>query len=377
MCAPATRASARFQAQLPSADVRVTRPRPASSADVARLAGVSRATVSAVVNGNKFVTASTRERVVQAIALLEYRPDAIARSLKISRTNTIGLILPSIESPFWPPVARAAESLLRERGYRLFLTNTDEDSAVADMAVESLLETRVDGAIAAPPAGVRRRPFEAFVATGRPLVFIERAISEIDADCVMVDDVRGGYLAARHLLNLGHHRIGVVAMPLGVSSASRRVAGIRQALVEAGLTLPDDLVAQAHFSERDGLDAMLRLLARQPRPDAIVACSLRLTTGAFAGIHRAGLRVPDDVAIVGYDEMPWAILCDPPLTVVQQPTRELGRVAARLLLSRLDGSPPTAPVTEVLQPRLLVRRSCGANAADPAFLEFEADPWDN
>jgi DNA-binding LacI/PurR family transcriptional regulator len=104
---------------------------------------------------------------------------------------------------------------------------------------------------------------------------------------------------------------------------------------------------------------------------------VRTTTGAFAGIHRAGLRVPDDVAIVGYDEMPWAILCDPPLTVVQQPTRELGRVAARLLLSRLDGSPPSAPVTEVLQPRLLVRRSCGANAADPAFLEFEADPWDN
>lgn len=353
----------------------MTRPRPASSADVARLAGVSRATVSAVVNANKFVTASTRERVLQAIALLEYRPDAIARSLKISRTNTIGLILPSIESPFWPPVARAVESPLREHGYRLFLTNTDEDSAVADLAIESFLESRVDGAIAAPPAGVRRRPYEAFVATGRPLVFIERAIPEIDADCVMVDDVYGGYLAAQHLLRLGHRRIGVVVMSLRVSSASRRVAGVRQALVEAGLMLPDDLVAEAQFSERDGLEATLGLLARQPRPDAIVACSLRLTTGALAAIRRAGLRVPDDMAIVGYDQMPWAILCDPPLTVVQQPTRELGRVAARLLLSRLDGSLPPAPVTELLQPRLLVRRSCGAPVSDPAFLEFEADRW--
>jgi len=355
----------------------VTRPRPASSADVARLAGVSRATVSAVINANKFVTGATRERVLQAIALLEYRPDAIARSLKISRTNTIGLILPSIESPFWPPVARAVEYPLRERGYRLFLTNTDEDSAVADVAMESFLETRVDGAIAAPPAGVRRRPYEAFVATGRPLVFIERAIADVDADCVMVDDVYGGYLAARHLLDLGHRRIGVVAMPLGLSSANRRVAGIRQALIEAGLPLPDDLVAEAHFSERDGMDATRRLLARQPRPDAIVACSLRLTTGAFAGIHRAGLRVPDDVAIVGYDEMPWATLCNPPLTVIQQPTRELGRVAARLLLNRLNGSPPPAPVTEVLQPRLLVRRSCGASVVDAAFHNFEADWWDN
>jgi LacI family transcriptional regulator len=355
----------------------VRRRRPPSSTDVARLAGVSRATVSAVVNANKFVTPTTRERVLEAIAALDYRPDAIARSLKISRTNTIGFILPSIESPFWPPVARAAESRLRERGYRMFLANTDENSAVADVAIESFLDSRVDGAIAAPPAGVRRRSYEAFLTSGRPLVFIERAVEDVDADRVMVDDVRGGYLAARHLLELGHRRLAVVAMPLRVSSAARRVAGIRQALVEAGLTLPDNLVGEAQFSEREGLNATLSLLARQPRPDAIVACSLRLTTGALAGIHRAGLRAPDDVAIVGYDEMSWAILCDPPLTVVQQPTRELGRVAARLLLSRLDGAQPPTPVTEVLEPRLLVRRSCGATATDPHLLELETEQADD
>jgi DNA-binding LacI/PurR family transcriptional regulator len=348
----------------------VTRARPPSSADVARLAGVSRATVSAVVNSNKFVTASTRERVVRAIAALDYRPDAIARSLKISRTNTVGLILPSIESPFWPPVARAAESRLRERGYRLFLANTDEDSTAADLAMESFIDSRFDGAIAAPPAGVKRRPYEAFVATGRALVFIERPIPEVDADCVMVDNVRGGYLAARHLLELGHRRIGVVAIPLRVASASARVAGIRQALLEAGLILTDELVVEAEFSERSGLEATLALLALEPRPDAIVACSLRLTTGALGAIHRARLRVPEDVALVGYDEMPWTTLCDPPLTVVQQPSRELGRVAATLLLSRLDGSPPATPVTEVLEPRLVVRRSSGSTQVEGAALEF-------
>ena len=336
--------------------------RPANSADVARLAGVSRATVSAVVNGNKFVTSSTRERVLRAIARLAYRPDAIARSLRTSRTNTVGLILPSIESPFWPPVARAAEQDLRQNGYRLYVANTDEISADSDSAIEMFLGTRVDGAIAAPPAGVRRQPYEAYVNSGRPLVFIERAVDEVKADCVFVDDVRGGYLAAHHLVGLGHRTIGVIAMPLAISACKRRVEGIRQALREANLTLADDLLAAGNFSEQEAFAAAKRMLALQSRPDALVACSLRLTTGALAALHASGLRVPDDVALVGYDEMPWTILCDPPLTVIQQPARELGHTAAALLLSRLDGSRSNGPVTEILQPRLLVRRSSGAQS---------------
>lgn len=349
------------------------RPPSVSSADVARLAGVSRATVSAVVNGNKFVTAATRERVLRAIASLDYRPDAIARSLRISRTNTIGLIMPSIESPFWPPVARAAEQELRQHDYRLYIANTDEVSSAADSAMEMFLETRVDGAMAAPPAGVRRRPYEAYVSSGRPLVFIERVVADVEADCVLVDDLHGGYLAARHLIGLGHQTIGIIALPLGVSAANRRVDGIWQALREAGLAPADDMLEVAHFSEQEGFAAARRLLARQPRPDALVACSLRLTTGALAALHANQLRVPEDVALVGYDEMPWTLLCQPALTVVQQPARELGRTAAALLLSRLDGSRATGPVTELLQPRLLVRRSCGAQPDTPlSFAEFES-----
>jgi DNA-binding LacI/PurR family transcriptional regulator len=162
-------------------------------------------------------------------------------------------------------------------------------------------------------------------------------------------------------------------MPLGVSASSRRVDGIRQALREAGLTLADDLLEVGNFSEQEGFAAARHLLARRPRPDALVACSLRLTTGALAALHASQLRVPDDVALVGYDEMPWTLLCKPPLTVVQQPARELGRTAATLLLSRLDGSRSTGPVTEILQPRLLVRRSCGAQPDSTlTFGEFEA-----
>jgi DNA-binding LacI/PurR family transcriptional regulator len=241
--------------------------------------------------------------------------------------------------------------------------------------MEMFLETRVDGVIAAPPPGVRRRPYEAYVNTGRPLVFIERAIPGIDADCVKVDDLAGGCLAAKHLLELGHRRIAVVAMPLDMSASSDRVAGARRALSEAGLPLDDDLVAVAQYTEQEGYAAARRLLAHEPRPDALVACSLRLTTGALAAIRRAGLRIPDDIALVGYDEMPWALLCDPPLTLIQQPTRELGRRAADLLLGRLGGARSNERVTEVMQPRLLVRRSCGASGEDGLdFFEPEQEP---
>ena len=210
--------------------------------------------------------------------------------------------------------------------------------------------------------------------TGRPLVFIERAIPGIEADVVKVDDVVGGCLAAKHLIQLGHRRIGVVAMPLAMAPSSDRVAGVRRALREAGLTLDEDMIAVAQFSEQEGFAAARRLLMHQPRPDALVACSLRLTTGVPAAIRRAELRVPDDVALVGYDDLPWALLCNPPLTVIEQPTRERGRIAAGLLLSRLSGARSNGPVTEVLEPRLLVRQSCGAQSGDGLeFFEPDAE----
>jgi len=198
-------------------------------------------------------------------------------------------------------------------------------------------------------------------------VFIERAVPDVEADRVMVDDVRGGYLAAQHLAALGHKRIGVIAMPLTISSAAGRVEGVRQALIDAGLRLTEGMISIAEFSEREGFRAAQRLLNQQPRPDAIVASSLRLTTGAFAAVQAARLRMPEDVALVGYDEMAWARLCAPPLTVVKQPARALGRTAAALLLSRLDGTRTGGPVTEVLEPTLLVRRSCGAEGYEPSL----------
>jgi LacI family transcriptional regulator, galactose operon repressor len=352
----------------------MARPRPPTSADVARLAGVSRATVSAVINGTKPVSPATVERVAQAIATLDYQPDFNARGLKSSRTRTVGMLLPSITSPFWPPVVRAVDDHLRTAGCQLLLANTDENHYIANDAIESFLGSRVDGVIAAPPAGVRERPYFGFVENAHPLVFIERSMPGIRTDCVMVDDEEGGYMAAEHLIRLGHRKIAVIAMPLDIASSARRVAGIRRALVAHGLALADNMLAIGQFSDQAGYECMRLLLEVSSDAFAVIACSLRLTTGALALIRDRGLRVPEDVAIVGWDEMPWATLCTPQLTVVAQPAVELGHTAADLLLRQLEhhyaGLPLPEPRTVTFQPRLLVRHSCGATGEPaPRMLE--------
>ncbi len=305
------------------------------SDDVARLAGVSRATVSAVVNGNKFVSDDLRERVERAIAQLGYRPDGIARSLKSSRTATIGLVIPSIESHFWAPVVRGAEAVLSESGYRLVL------------------------ALIAPPAGSQRRHYDAYLASGRPLVCIERTVPGVESDYVGVDGRAGGHAAATHLLNLGRSRLAVLTLPLDVSASRERVQGVREALQQRHMTLDDEQVAVG-MSEGEGFAAAQQLLQREPRPDALIVAGLRMTIGAFAAVREAGLRIPEDVALIGYDETPWASVLTPPLTVVRQPARELGRIAAEMLLRRLREGAEEGPQSVVLQPELLVRGSCGA-----------------
>jgi DNA-binding LacI/PurR family transcriptional regulator len=332
--------------------------KPPRSDDVARLAGVSRATVSAVVNGNKYVSDDLRVRVEQAIAQLGYRPHGIARSLKSSRTATIGLVIPSIESHFWAPVVRGAEAVFAEAGYRLVLANTDEEGARAEAALEGLLEHQVDGVLIAPPAGSKRRHYEAYLASGRPLVFIERTVPGVEADYVGVDGRAGGQAAAAHLLNLGRRRLAILTLPLDVSASRERVQGVRSALQAVHLTLSDDQIVVG-LSEREGFAAAQGLLQREPRPDALIVAGLRMTIGAFAAVREANLRIPDDIALIGYDETPWASLLTPPLTVVRQPARDLGRLGAEILLRRLQGEVEEWPQSIVLQPELLVRGSCG------------------
>ncbi len=334
------------------------------SDDVARLAGVSRATVSAVVNGNKYVSDDLRTRVEQAIAQLGYRPHGIARSLKSSRTATIGVIIPSIESHFWAPVVRGAEAVFAEAGYRVVLANTDEEGPRAEAALEGLLEHQVDGVLIAPPAGSKRQHYAAYLASGRPLVCIERTVPGVEADYVGVDGRAGGYSAAAHLLSLGRHRLAVLSMPLDVSASRDRLEGVRSAMLAFNQQLSDEQVVVGRFTEQEGFESTRRLLQRTPRPDALIVAGTRMTIGAFAAIRDAGLQMPGDIALIGYDETPWASLMSPPLTVVRQPARDLGRIGAEILLRRLQGVGDDGPQSIVLESELLVRGSCGSRRKD-------------
>jgi DNA-binding LacI/PurR family transcriptional regulator len=335
------------------------RVKPLSSVHVAKLAGVSRATVSAVLNGNKYVSPDLQDRVRQAIADLDYRPNAIARSLKINRTNTIGLIVPNISSPFWPPLARSIEQVLSAHGYHLVLVNAEEQGERASEAMDLFIRHRMDGVLVAAPSHSESRHYEPFVRTDRPLVFVDFVVPGVKADVVKMDSVVGGYLAAKHLVALGYRRLAMITMPLDMIPSADRLVGVRRALAEANITLPDDRLMAGPLSEQDGFAAAQHLIRQSPRPEALFVASLRATTGAFGGIRQAGFRIPDDIALVGYDETPWSSLVTPPLTVVFQPARALGRIAAEILLGRISGSLTGEPIVKVLQPKLIIRASCG------------------
>ena len=182
----------------------------------------------------------------------------------------------------------------------------------------------------APPAGSQHHHYRAYLQSGRPLVFIERTVVGVKTDYVGVDGRAGGFAAASHLLRLGRRRLGVLSLPLDVSASIERLDGIRDALLAEHLTLSSGQVEVGHFSEREGFAAAQRLIENEPRTDALIAAGLRMTIGAFAAVREAGLRIPEDIALIGYDETPWASLLTPPLTVVRQPARDLGRIAAEI-----------------------------------------------
>jgi LacI family transcriptional regulator len=321
--------------------------------DVAERAGVSPMTASRVLSGAGYSSSEAREAVQRAAAELGYRPNTIARALVQGATRTVGLVVGDVENPFFATLARVIADALEERGYTLLLTNSDEDPAREARLVDALRGRQVDGLIVAPSAGAGRH-LAAAVAGGVSLVQVDRAVRGLAADVVLVDNAHGAEVAVGHLAGLGHARIACVTDPVGLGSSRERVAGYRKAIGAHGL---EPLVFQAAgVTQEHGLAASQEALA--VRPTALFTASNFMTLGAMRAIREAGLAIPADVALIGFDDLDWTTLVDPPLTVVAQPVAELGRVAAELLLERLDGE--MAPPRRVrLRTSLVVRQSCG------------------
>ncbi|MDQ7850245.1 MAG: LacI family DNA-binding transcriptional regulator [Armatimonadota bacterium] len=326
--------------------------------DVALHAGVSVATVSRVINDSPHkVHPVTRRRVLRAVAHLGYYPNAVAQGLRRGTTRTIALIVPDISNPFFPAVARGVEDVARRHGYALVLGNTDGDAARERAYLEILRKRWVDGVLFASASG-DARPLRMLRAGGVPAVLIAREATDGEIDTVLVDSFAGMRLATAHLLRLGHRRIAYIGGPRGLPVARERLRGYRQALRDQGICPDPRLVVAGDFRVEGGRTAVRRLLARRSTFTALAAANDLMAIGAMEALRAAGRRIPDDVAVVGFDDIPFAAFVDPPLTTVAQPTYRLGALAMERLLALMRGE-AGAPRRMVLKPQLVVRRSCG------------------
>src|SRR5437763_642963 len=331
--------------------------------DVARLSGVSPVTVSRVINESARVRPETRRRVEQAIAQLGYVPSRLARGLSRQRTGTIAVIVPDVANPFFTLIVRAAEEVARRADYRVILCDTRADLAVEQDVVGEMLAHRVEGIVIAPVSERSRPHLRRLDRFGVPFVLIDRTVDGVDADAVLGDSTGGAAQLVEHLVSLGHRRIGMIVESDEVSTAGDRRRGYEAALAAAGIPLDPALVARAPADPHGGLDGMSRLLALEEPPTAVFAVNNLVALGAIEAVRAAGLDVPDDVALVCFDDIEYASRLYPFLTAMVQPAETFGTLGAQLLLERIEGRGPGSKRMVVLPGQFLVRRSCGAPRA--------------
>lgn len=329
--------------------------------DVAARAGVSINTVSRVLNGRPDVKPTTRDRVQQVIAELGYRPNRLARSLTGRSSRMVGLVVTDCTNPNTARQIQVIQQVLVAVGYAVLIFDTQEDAAAEQAAIDLLLEQVADGVILTPVSN--RGDGLASLGQQVPLILLNRETEEpIACDIVLNDNAGGARAATEHLIALGHRRIGYVTARKDVSTVRDRLAGYRGALIAAGLPADDQFVVRAEITVKDASAATRGLLDRPARPTAILAYNDLMAVGVLAALTEAGRRVPDDIALVGYDDIAYAPYLSVPLTTVRQQTQRMGRTAARMLLERFGGA-EMPPRRVVLAPDLIVRASSGASVS--------------
>jgi DNA-binding LacI/PurR family transcriptional regulator len=332
--------------------------------DVAQRAGVSIATVSRVLANHPYVKDEVREAVREAMRELNYQPSRTARSLRVRQSRIIGLIISDILNPFFHGIVRAVEDVASANQYAVFLCNTDEDAAKEELYISLVLSERVAGVIISP-SRERDDPSHLLVDAATPVVVIDRQLADLDVDTVATDSTRGAYDLVSHLIGDGHRTIGAVLGDPTVTTGRERFDGYRIALEEHGIAYRPELVRTGIPREPTGYGLTSELLALPERPSALFTGNNLLTLGALRAIRTSGLRIPEDVALAGFDEVDWMSLIDPGLTVAAQATYELGRTAAELLLRRI--AEPQRPVERILRPaEIKIRQSCARHPAPSA-----------
>lgn len=328
----------------------------ASIKDVAESAGVSTATVSRVLSDKPHVRPEIRERVMAAVDALSYRPNRVARSLRVQKTNIIGLIVSDIRNPFFTSVSRAVEDVAYENGLNLFLCNADENPQKEAMYLELMHDENVAGVILSPTRQTADN-FKQAVKLGVPLVVIDRRVRGAEVDSVLIDNEASAARLVDHLIADGHRRIGAL-FGVGSTTGRERREGYLKSLKSHGLKPEPTLFSYINAREEEGYQATRKLLSLPDRPDAIFTSNAQLSAGAFKALRESNLIIPDEIAFASFDETTWTSLVRPGITVIEQPTYEIGQLATDLLLERIEN--PARPTREIiLKGKLIVRQSCG------------------
>ncbi len=328
--------------------------------DVAEKAGVSKSTVSHVINETRYVSPELTEKVKEAMDELNYHsPNAIARGLKTQKTFTIGLIVSDITNMFSPYLARGLEGIASEQGYNVIVSNTDELLDKEQKLIDSLIEQRVDGVVIAP-TGKDDDKINLLREQDIPFVFLDRNVPSIEADFVTSNNEEGAYKATKYLLENGHERIGAILGPECITTSRSRFEGYKKALEESGINIDQNLLVRGNYKLKGGQEGAEELLDLKPPPTALFSMNLMSNLGALKAIKNVGLKCPDDISMVGFDDAPWIDTLHPPLTIVSQNPYEMGYKAGQLLFERLNDNGEDQYKTLKLDTELIVRDSVKA-----------------
>jgi LacI family transcriptional regulator len=304
------------------------------------------------------VSDDIKGRVQVAMQELDYRPNELARSLRRGQTNTIGLVLPDSSNPFFAEVGQAIETFAYESGFSVILGNTYGELDKEDHYITVLQNKQVDGIIFLA-AGDRTSSIRKLLEQHFPVVLVDRDLENIQIDAVMLNNQNGGYLVTKHLINLGHKRIGIITGPSNLTPSAQRITGYCEALQEAGVDCEGSLIVKGDFHPNSGYKAAIELLNLKNTPTAIFAFNDLMAMGVIRAASEKDLRVPDDLAIVGFDDIELASYTIPPLTTLAQPIKDFGRIAVELLTEQIEQT-NTGPRRIMLSGKLVVRGTCGA-----------------
>jgi LacI family fructose operon transcriptional repressor len=325
----------------------------ASIKDVAKAAGVSTATVSRVLSNGLHVRSEVRERVMKAVDQLGYRPNLLARSLRSQQSNAIGLIVSDIRNPFFTSISRSVEDIAYEQGFRVVLCNTDENPEKETIYLQLMQDESVAGVIFSPTRQTAAN-FPSSTITF-PTVVVDRTVKGADVDMVVLDNVDAAYRLTTHLIENGYQRIAALCGEMSTTGIERQI-GYEQALQANNFSPAREHVKYLQPKIETGYQATLKMLDAPHPPDALLTTNSLIAAGALQAIRERNLTIPDDIALVTFDETTWADLVQPPITLISQPTYEIGKIATELLLQRI--ADPDRPIRQViLKGQLLVRGS--------------------